>query len=287
MKISPHQIAAFTEIFRQRSISRAAAALGITQSAVTQHLANLERRMGTRLFLRHRTGLEPTKPALELFALTDRMRILDQLVAERIDAYGALESGHLTIIANAPRPAMPLVATFTRRYPGVRIAFSLLSWTLAMQRLAAREVDIAIITEPDEGAGLFRRPLTTSRYAAFLPRGHLLAARPALSLADLAREPVVLPEEGSLTQRVVHRALGEHGLRLERVVEMTAFPVVKEAVLHGIGIGILLEDSVFPTEDLVLRPIVELAMPFRTDLATPEDKRDLHFVRAFIEVASG
>jgi DNA-binding transcriptional LysR family regulator len=286
MKLSPYQIAAFTIVFRHRSISRAAAALGITQSAVTQHLANLERRMGTRLFLRHRAGLEPTKPALDLFALTDRLHTLEQLVSEKVDAYGSLGSGHLTIVANAPRPAMPLIADFARTYPGVRIVFSLYSWTIAMERLAAREVDVAIITEPGESVGLRRRRIACNRYAALLLRRHPLANRAQLRLADLASERVVLPEDGSLTQRVVRQAVADAGVKLERVVEMTSFPVVKEAVLHGVGIGILLEDCVYPADDLVYRPIVEIPQEFATYLVTPEDKHDLHLVRAFFEVAT-
>lgn len=285
MKISSHQIAAFTEVFRLRSISRAAATLGVTQSAVTQHLAKLERHMGTLLFVRYRTGLEPTRPALDLFALTDRMRVLEQLLAEKMGAYGALSTGHLTIVANAPRPVMPLISAFCARYPGVKITFSLLSWTLAMQRIEAREVDIAVITEPGEVPGLFREELTCSRYTAMVRCDHPLAIREQISLSELAGEMVIVPEEGSLTQRVVRQACANAQIELANMIEMTSFAVVKEAVLHGIGIGILLDDSTFPAPDVVLKPIAEIDQDFRTYLVTPGDKRDLRFVRAFIDVS--
>lgn len=283
MKASPHQIAAFTEAFRQRSISRAAVTLNVTQSAVTQHLAKLEHAMGTRLFMRSRSGLEPTRAALDLFVLTDRMRILDQLIAEKIDAYGALESGQLTIIANAPRPAMLLIAGFVRRFPHVRIVFSLVSWTLAKQKLEAREVDIAIVTEPEAREGFHCQHLSSGRFLAVMPEDHPLAAKAQIRFADLRTVTTILPEEGSLTQRIVTDRMRELGLSLERVVEMTTFPVVKEAVLHGIGVGILFEDSVAEADGLVLRPILELDRKFQTYLVTPEDKRDLHLVRSFIE----
>ncbi|QPF90821.1 LysR family transcriptional regulator [Bradyrhizobium commune] len=286
MKISSNQMAAFTEVFRHRSVSKAATALGITQSAVTQHLAKLEKRMGATLFIRYRSGLEPTKPAQELFALTDRVRVLEQLVAEKIDAYGALSEGHLTVIANAPRPAMPIIAEFSRRYPGVKIAFSLLAWAVAMERVAARDVDIAIITEPGDMPGISRHELSTTRLMAVLRREHPLAKKARIDLAELARETMLLTEDGSLTQREVLRTCAHAGIKLSNTIQVTTYPVLKEAVLHGIGVGILLDDSIFPSRHIVMRPVVQLDVDFKTYVVSPRDKGDLKFVRAFVDTAS-
>lgn len=166
MKVSPYQLAAFTHAARERSFSRAAVALGVTQSSITQHVARLEQAMGTKLFVRRRSGLELTPAARELFALSDRIRILEQLVSEKIGAYGELSAGHLSIIANAPRPAMPLIAGFSRLYPKIEITFSLFSWTAAMELLQSREVDIAIIADPPPSADLFALDLVSTRLVA-------------------------------------------------------------------------------------------------------------------------
>lgn len=283
MKISSHQIVAFTEVFRRRSVSEAAAVLGVTQSAVTQHLAKLEQHMGTTLFIRHRTGLVPTKPAQELFALTDRVRVLEQLVAEKINAYNDLSAGHLTVIANAPCPAMPIISEFNRRFPAVRITFSLVPWELAKQRLEARDVDIAIITEPDDLASLFHVELSKTRLMALVRREHRLACRPTLSLAELAQERVILTEDGSLTLREVEKACLENSINMPNVIKMATYPVLKEAVLHGIGVGILLQDSVFPAEELVYKSVDEFCSDFKTYIVTTSDKRRLRCVESFFE----
>ncbi len=281
MRASPQQLAAFTEVYRERSVTRAATALGVTQSAVTQHLARLEQIVGARLFVRHRSGLEPTRQAEELFALTDRLRVLEQLVAERIDAYANLREGRLTIIANAPRPAMPLIAAFAARHPGVRIAFSLVSWSLAMKSIEARETDVAIVTEPGPTPGHERQPLSRGRFVAIMRRDHPLARRRSLSLSDLAAEVLILPEEGSLTRRRVEEAAAAAGIVLPRIVEMTSFPLVREAAMHGLGLGVILEDSVFPGPEMAARRIRELPGALTTYLVIPADKRELRFVRAF------
>ncbi len=285
MRISPQQIEAFTYAARERSFSRAANVLGVTQSAVTQHVGKLERMMGVQLFVRKRSGLELTRPAKELFVLSDRMCTIEQLIAERLQSYSALSTGHLRIIANAPLPAMPLIAAYRERYPDVNVEFGLYSWTLAMNMVRERAIDIAIITEPDHIEGMFSQELESTQYTAYMKRSHALANRRPLSLHDLINETVVLPEAGSLTQKVIHERTAALGIELKRVMTMLTFPVVKEAVMHGIGIGILLDNSFSPSSYLVTRPIKELEDVFRTYMVAPADKSDLHFVRSFIEIA--
>ncbi|MDX2203356.1 MAG: LysR family transcriptional regulator [Hyphomicrobiaceae bacterium] len=285
MKISPYQIAAFSYAAREHSFSRAAEAMGVTQSAVTQHVAKLEQVMGTSLFVRRRGGLELTPAGKELFALSDRIRTLEQLVAEKIESYSSLSTGHLSIVANAPRPAMPLIAAYNRLYPKVEVSFSLHSWTVVMEKLAAREVDVAIITDPPASEDLFRLELMAHKFVLIAHRGHPILKSSRLRLRDLADMPLVLPEDGSLTQRIVLAKARQLGVGLNKVVKMNSYPVVKEAVLHGVGIGIVLEHSFFPDPKLVEHRIVDLSETFRTCLVAPMDKRDLRFVRSFVEVA--
>ncbi len=284
-KPSPHQLAAFTVAARERSFSRAAAALGVSQPSVTQHVAKLESLMGTRLFVRRREGLELTGAGRELFEMSDRLRTLEEIVVEKVARYGTLDAGQLTVIANAPRPTMPILARYTRRYPKVQIEFGLHRWDEAMRRLGEREADLAVVAEPTLGPQVHARPLETTRYLAVMRRDHPLAERETVALAEIARQPVILPEDGSLTQRVVRQKLGRQGLAFSQVVKTWTFPVVKEAILHGIGVGILLENSLFPSRHLVEIPIREMPEPYRNFLVTPVDKRELRLVKSFFEVA--
>ncbi|MEM7742354.1 MAG: LysR family transcriptional regulator [Pseudomonadota bacterium] len=285
MKPSPYQIMSFTHVARARSFSRAAEQLGVTQSSVTQHIAKLEKNMGTLLFVRRRDGVELTQTARELFALSDRMRTLEELITEKVASYGDLSSGHLRIIANAPRPAMPLVAEYTRRYPGIEIYFSLHDWTTAMELLRDREVDIGVVTEPRPIEGEFICELGRSPYMAYIRRDHPLAGQGVLSLQDLSETLVILPEDGSFTQRVVAQKCAELGMPLTRTMKTRSSPVLKEAVLHGVGIGLFLDDSMFPSQSLVALPIREMPETYGHYLVTPRDKQNLRLIRSFAELA--
>jgi DNA-binding transcriptional LysR family regulator len=285
MRANPYQISAFTHSAREGSFTRAAERLGVTQSSVTQHVANLERTMGTKLFVRRRDGLELTRAGRELFAVSDRLRTLEQLIEEKVANYSEIAAGHLSVVANAPRPAMPAIARYTALFPRVQIEFTLVSWTLAMQRLHERAVDIAIVTEPVIDDSLYSLPLARTRYRAYVCRGHPFARRKKLSLRDLVNEAVIVPEDGSLTQRLLHQRCSELGITLTRLVKTTTFPVVKEAVQHGIGVGLLLDDSMSASSELIGIEISDMSETYANYLLAPVDKRELRFVRSFIEVA--
>ena len=286
MKPSPYQISAFTHAARERSFSKAAAVLGVTQSSITQHVAKLERVVGAQLFLRRREGLELTRVGRELFEISDRLRTLEQLIEEKIEDYGELSTGHLQIIANAPRPALPIIARYLALYPQVQIEFTLFGWNAVMERLREREVDIAIIVEPEVGEGLYTREIGTTRYKAFVSPDHPLANRRSISLRELRQEVVILPEDGSLTQRLVKAKAAKLGFTFSRLIKTATFPVVKEAVLHGVGVGFMLEGGQFPSSNLITIDVEEMPELYRICLVTPSDKRDLRLVKSFCEVAA-
>ncbi len=210
---------------------------------------------------------------------------MEQLVNEKISDYSALTDGHIRLIANAPRPAMPIIAEYGKLYPQVQIDFTLYNWTTAMTLLAERQVDIAIMTEPEDGPALFTHELRRSRYKAHMQADHPLAARSAVSLRDLQSETLVLPEDGSLTQKIARKKMQEHGIQFSRILRTTTFPMVKEAILHDLGIGLLLEKSIFPSDRLAAVQVEEMPEEYRDCIAIPADKRELRLIRSFLDVA--
>lgn len=282
---SPYQIKAFTYVARERSFSRAALRLKVTQSSVTQHVAKLEHKMGTQLFVRRRGGLELTRAGSELFRITDRLATLDQLVTEKVNDYSALTDGHIRLIANAPRPAMPIISRYGELFPQVNIDFTLYDWTSTMGLLADRKVDIAIMTDPQESDAIFTHELRRTVYMAHMRKDHPLAGIGKLSLSQLQNETLILPEDGSLTQKIAQQKMEKYGLEFYRIIRTTTFPMVKEAILHGLGIGLLLENSLHPSDQLVAVPIEEMSEEYRDCIAIPAEKRELKLIRSFLDVA--
>lgn len=276
---------AFAHATREGSFSRAAERLGMTQSAVSQKIAKLEAEFGSPLLIREREGLRLTVSGQEVFEMAVQMLTLSQAMDERLAGMARLEDGHLTIIANSPRPALGAIGRFKSLYPGVNITFRLWDWTASMRLVRERQCDIAFLTEPKGIESCVTREVSRDSYRVYLPSTHPLTAHSEISLADLHSETVLLPEEGSLTQRIITQTLSRLGLSLPNVISTATFSLMQDAALHHVGVGIFLDNAAHESVALERRPIAELPETYSTVVAYPRDKAHLKLVQAFAECA--
>lgn len=285
MAFNPHQFKAFAHVIREGSISAAAKALGVSQSAITQHILKLEKTVGVRLMIRGRDGVELTATGQEFYELADRYAALDALIGEKLEGFSNLTRGQLKIIANAPQPALHLISRYADAYPDVDIDFSLFDWSTAMELLMKQQTDIGIVTDPTQRADWQIIPIQSARYVLYVRRDHLLAKKERASLSDLQDETLLVTEAGSLTRRIVNTALQQMNISPRRVVKTTTFPVMKEAILEGLGVGIFLEASAKNTGQLAELPIAELPTRHGTCLVVPKHKLDLRLTKSFVTIA--
>lgn len=280
---NPHQMRAFAQVVREGSLSAAAQQLGVSQSAVSQHIAKIENLVGSKLLIRGRDGVTLTAIGQEIFSLADEFTALDQQIAERLHRHSELDLGHITIIANAPQPALRLIERFTKRFPKISVNFGLCDWSSAVEQLNSHRVDIAFITDPPTQTDLFIKEIVQSRYVAYTRADHPIAKLQLVRMAELVQHTLVLPEKGSLTQRVVKIALSKANLTLQRSVTMTTFPVMKEAVLQGVGVGIFLQHSSVAEGNLREIPIADMSQQYSTCMVVPKHKLGLRVTRSFLD----
>jgi DNA-binding transcriptional LysR family regulator len=286
MRANHHQFVAFAYVVREGSFSAAAARLGVTQSAVTQHVSKLEKQVGSQLLLRNRDGISLTRTGQEFYDLADRLVALDAEINERLEGFEAMARGHIKIIANAPLPALRAISLFRQAYPDVEIDFALYGWTTATNLLRERRADVGLITDPPRSDDWERVLVQSAQYVAYLLPASPLANRELLHFKDLHKETIILPEAGSLTERVVREAQKDSGIWFPRTIKMTTFPLMCEAVLQGAGIAIFLGKSGLISQGLIEVPIAELSKQHETAVVAPKDRAKLRLVKAFIEIAS-
>ncbi|MEO0370525.1 MAG: LysR family transcriptional regulator [Pseudomonadota bacterium] len=281
---NPYQFKAFSQVVREGSFSAAARVMGVSQSAVTQHVANLEKTVGVRLLIRARDGVQLTSTGQEFFDLADRYAVLDAVIDEKLRGYSEFSQGHLRIIANAPQPALQLISKYAALYPDVNIDFALCDWTTAMELLQNQQTDIAIVTDPTVQEDWHYIPVMRARYVLYLRQDHALATRNTIALKELASETLLLPETGSLTQRIVTGALKKRDLSIRRIVKVTSFPVMKEAIMAGLGVGIFLENSAQKNNELRELQVQELTREHETSVVVPNYKLDLRLTQSFLNI---
>lgn len=278
-------LVAFAHVVREGSVSAAARRLGLTQSAVSQRLKKLEETFGVKLHVRDRDGFSLTSTGQDVFLIADKQADLLQLFEEKLSGYKRGDNGQLVIIANAPLPALQLISAFLGGQPNIRIDFNVVDWTTSVEMLQARRVDVAVLTAPKPSPHWVSRRIATTVCGAYLPVEHPLAKESSLSLAQLAHETLLVPEPGSLTERVVGNALAAAGVIPRRIIRLTTFTLLTEAILQGIGVGLFLKGATGDSERLVWCPVHELNEQIDICLTVPTGKEHLRLVREFLDIA--
>jgi len=285
MRPNHHQFEAFAHVVREGSFSAAATRLGVTQSTITQHIANLEKGVGTLLLLRGRDGVELTPTGRDFYDLADRMVALSTEVTERLEGFSAMKEGRLKIIGNAPQPALKIIARFQRRFPDIRVDFGLYDWTTAKSMISNRLADVGLITDAPGHEHWERIHIETARYVIYCRSDHPFAKRSKISLFALEQETVIIPEKGSLTRRLLDQACERYTISLNRVATMTTFPLMCEAVLQGIGVALFLQNSSLIKDNLCEIDIEEMPEARNTSLIATKDRTRLKLVSEFINAA--
>lgn len=138
----------FDVVFRERNLRRAAAALSVTQPAVSHALTRLRGQLGDPLFTRHGRGIVPTALALELApAIRESLGGLARALARRPDFEPGRDVGEVTIAmpGELEAAALPrLVTALRRRAPGVVITVAHLDRSRLRSDLASGRFDVAL-----------------------------------------------------------------------------------------------------------------------------------------------
>lgn len=95
-------------------------------------------------------------------------------------------------------------------------------------------------------------------------------------------EAVTIPERGSLTRQLLENAFQTHAIALEKTVTMATFPLMYEAVLQGIGVGVFLCNSSLIKKSVKEIPIREMPQKHETHLIATKDRVGLKLISEFI-----
>jgi len=255
---SLNAIRAFEAAARWRSFKGAAEELNLTASAVSRHIRDLERALGTVLFVRVRRGVRPTVEALNYAAhLSDAFRIIEEATAE-VSAYDLISSRRrkrVTLSINSTFMHLWLadrIPSFRNRYPNLELEIALHDDNGKGGNAAA---DLQIFFTPDEDASLI--PLVNLAITAVCAPT-LIAGRGALrSPIDLARYRLL----HDTSTRWWERWMAREGLTDVAAKSGTLIhdPVlaIREAVN---GSGVVLADNLM-AEDLLVRGTLVAPLP--------------------------
>jgi len=252
------------------SIRRTADALGLSQPAVTQCLADLERLVELRLFDRHARGLRVTRAGSDVLPLARRMldalaETSEALTAARQRAEGVVRVAAITgAVGGLLVRALP---AFALAHPEITVHVQETApeqWGL---QLARGEVDLALVREPAATpAGFEFRPLLADRFVVVCSPSHPLAGRTNLAWPALADSTWLPQAVGSAAREVLDRQMALLGVQPRTVQVLTRASTLTVALVESLAVLALVPRSVVqPWVDRgqLVEVDVRPALPFR------------------------
>lgn len=252
---SARQIEVFRMVMRLGSANRAAAALHISQPAVTQLLQQMEVRAGLRLFARTGGKLMPTPEAHALMQEVERVyegleAVQRKIVALQTHEDQVLRIGSLHAMASSIVPLA--VARFQRSYPRMRFLLSVDSSTSLRDALFKGSLDLAFLGDEADTSGLDASLFYEVPAVCALPASHPLARKARLSLRDLHDVPLIVLSATDPAQRRLEKLLREAGVAPRSVIETPYSATQCSLVLAGAGLAV--------TNPLVARAFAPLGL---------------------------
>jgi DNA-binding transcriptional LysR family regulator len=264
------------EVASRGSFSGAADALHLSQSAVSQQVATLEREVRMSLLERTREGPKLTNAGRALVGHADAAIARLEEAERELAAIAGLEGGELRL-ASFPSASATLlteaVSSFHDRHPNVRLAISEAEPEESLPGLRSGELDLALTFDypsvpAPEDRDLERTLILTESMHLALPKADPLAEREVVPLAELADEQWLCGTRPSSCAQAVIRAGRDAGFEPRVGLESDDYHVLQGFIAAGLGFT-LVPDLVLPTlrPDLVVRA-TDPAAPKRRVWAT-------------------
>jgi len=249
---------AFRAVVDHRTVTNAAASLGVTQPAVSAQIARLEQELGFQLFERGNGRLKPTPEGLIFYAEASKALTGIDRLTQAAEQIRTAQVGRL-VIASHPSAAIsllpPIISAFLAARPGVLVRLVSRNSDVISRLLPSESYDIGIAELPvDESAVQVTR--FRLRCVAVLPPGHPLEACKRLSPTLLASHPVVALAPTLQTALRLKTTFAEAGAEFSPVAEAEYFATLCGLVASGAGWSLVdpLSAQTFQHLGLTVRP---------------------------------
>jgi DNA-binding transcriptional LysR family regulator len=237
----------YCDVVRLRSVSRAAAANGVTQSAASQSIQQLESELDVPLLDRSRRPLVAT-PAGRVFF--DACRSLLQgyekaraaLLAskQRVDGTVRVAAIYSVGLHDMSRHMQP----FMSAYPHARVLLECLHPHKVVDAVLNDEADLGVLSYPKANRTLAVLPLRSEPMVLVTHPSHRLARRRLIEPGDLSGEKFVAFDRDLAVRKAIDRALKQHGVKVEVVMEFDNVETIKQAIGIAAGVSILPKPTV-------------------------------------------
>jgi len=243
--ITIQQLEALIHLVSERSFSRAARRMFLTQPSLTKHIKNLEDAVGFKVINRHNTGVTLTLQGRLLYEYAQKIMGLREGVKEKILKSMEKESGTIDLIASTI-PAnyiLPyILGDFNKKYPKIKVYIKTVNSEEALDMVINKHAEIGFIGKKPLSRKINAEPVWKDRLVIAVSGTHRWRERSFITANELMEEPFVTREKGSGTREILENYLKENAgpdFRLNIVAELGSSEAIKEAIIAGLGVSFI------------------------------------------------
>lgn len=232
----------FAVVARERSFTRTASVLGISQPSISARMRRLEQRLGEPVFERLGRGVRLTATGEAIRPAADRALALAQEADQLWTGLGTQQRGFVrvavsTSIAGYVLPAA--IARFRRGHPDVDLDIRVANTAEVAQQVLAGELPWGLVEGPVDTINLVARTFLEDEMILVVPPRHPWARRRSVAPGELEGADFLGREAGSGTAEIYEAALATHGVRLRPRARIAHSRGIVAAVAAGAGVAIV------------------------------------------------
>lgn len=285
-----NNLLAFIEVAEEKSFSRSAEKLKLTQPAVSKRIAALETELSSRLFDRVGRTVNLTEAGRVLLPSALKINSEVSRIESELCNLGKEVKGKLSIGASehigADRLA-PLLKIFHAKYPEVHIDLHFSNSSQILDDINNGLTDMGICADCDDvrndraHSRLLAMEIWKDQLSLVTETHHPLTRRESITVAMLSEFPAILPEEKSKIRKTVNRIMNNHEVEVNVSLEASDFPTMKSMASIGLGWALLPKSEV--DESLAVINVDDLKLSHSVALVRNPDRTMSRASQAFVD----
>jgi DNA-binding transcriptional LysR family regulator len=254
----------YCDVVRLRSFSRGAEQNFVSQSAASQAVQQLETQLGVALIDRTKRPFVVTREGEAFYGAArgileswEKAKAEVVAVKARVDGTVRVAAIYSVGLHDMSRP----MQQFMSLYPEARVQLECLHPHKVVEAVLTGEADIGVMSYPPAERALRVVPLREEPMALVCHPHHRLARRRIVMPAELGGEAFVAFDPGLTIRKAIDRALRQHNVRVNIVMEFDNIETIKQAIIIAAGISILPRRTVQKEASIKTLAVVDVAMP--------------------------
>lgn len=286
------QLQAFATVAKEGSFTKAGKALNISQPSVSALVIGLQKELGVKLF--EKLGVKPhlTEAGRRLLKLVESALATIEKIPDEMDEVKGLRKGRLSIGGSgfAGATLLPVaVQNFKKNFLSIEVKLTIQRTPIIEEKLLNGEVDVALMGSAPKSSLIAASLFREEKVVVIAPPKHPLAKSRSVRLEQVAQEPIVADEKGTLSREMVEEVFNQRRLPFVPALEINVLSAgrdaIKTAVANGLGISFLPEHCVVLDVKAGLLKVVnvsDLNVKRAMYLAYHKKRRNNQLVQAFI-----